>query len=183
MAQREPAAGQPLEPPEALRRRLDYTDAQLRAECVVHTHRTGGPGGQHRNKTESAVRLFHRASGLVVTGEERRSQHQNAANALERLRAALAIHFRAPLPPQVAWPESVQIRDGKLRVSETNPGFYHVLARALDALAAFGGKPQDAAAWLGVTTSSFTRFLADHPKAWQEANRIRSDFGLSALRA
>lgn len=178
-----PADGRPLEPPELLRRRLDYTDAQLRAECAVHTHRTGGPGGQHRNKTESAVRLLHRASGLVVTGEERRSQHQNAANALVRLRAALAIQFRAPLPPQVAWPQSVQIRDRKLRVSESNPGFYHVLALALDALAAFGGKPQDAAAWLGVTTTSFTRFLADHPKAWQEANRIRAEFGLPPLRA
>jgi hypothetical protein len=178
-----PADGRPLESPESLRRRLDYSDAQLRAECVVHTHRTGGPGGQHRNKTESAVRLFHRASGLVVTGEERRSQHQNAANALERLRAALAIHYRAPLPEQVVWPESVTIRDGKLRVSDSNPGLYHVLALALDALAAFGGKPQEAAGWLGVTTTSFTRFLADHPKAWQEANRIRAEFGLSPLRS
>ena len=171
-----------LEPPEALRRRLDYSDDQLRSECVVHTHRTGGPGGQHRNKTESAVRLQHRPSGLVVTGEERRSQHQNAANALARLREALAIHFRAPLPETVSWPESVRIQGGRLRVSAQNPGFYHVLGLALDALAAHGGRVSESAAWLGVSGSSLTGFLADYPKAWQEAGRIRSAAGLAPLK-
>jgi len=48
-----------------------------------------GPGGQHRNKTESAVRLVHLPTGLKVTATERRSQARNRARALERLRAAL----------------------------------------------------------------------------------------------
>lgn len=171
-----------MEPPAEIRRRLDYSDDQLRGECVVHTHRTGGPGGQHRNKTESSVRLFHRASGLTVTGQERRSQHQNASNALLRLRAAIAVQFRAPLPATCTWPAGVQIRDRMLRVSESNPAFFHALALALDALAAFGGAAQDAAAWLGVSTSSLTRFLAKHPRAWTEANRIRGEYGLPPLR-
>lgn len=170
------------EPPQALRLRLDWPDERLRSECVVHTHRTGGPGGQHRNKTKSAVRLMHRPSGLIVTGEERRSQHQNAASALHRLREALAVHFRCPLPPVVAWPASVNIQGGKLRVSESNAGFYHALALALDALEAHHGSPQEAAAYLGVTGSSLTKFLADHPKAWQEANRIRAAAGLGNLK-
>lgn len=169
--------------PAALRRRLDWPDGELRAECTVHTHRTGGPGGQHRNKTESAVRLHHRPSGLVVTGQERRSQHQNAASALARLREALAIQFRAPLPPAPVWPPGVQIRDGRLRVSETNPGYFQVLGLALDALAHFKAKPQDAAAYLGVSTSSYTRFLAENHKTWQEANRIRIEFKLPPLKA
>jgi hypothetical protein len=173
----------PRDSAEEIRRRLDYTDDRLRAECIVHTHRTGGPGGQHRNKTQSAVRLEHRRSGLVVTGTERRSQHENAASALARLREAIAVHFRAPLPAMLAWPEGVQVRDGRLRCNERNPAIYHVIGLALDALAALGGKPQDAAAYLRVTTSSFTRFLADHPKAWQEANRIRAAFGLPPLKA
>ncbi|TWT44170.1 Peptide chain release factor 1 [Phycisphaerae bacterium RAS1] len=172
----------PSESPAQLRRRLDLDDDRLRGECVVHTHRTGGPGGQHRNKTESAVRLFHRASGLTVTGEERRSQHQNAANALLRLREAIAVQFRSPLAERCVWPEGVHIRDRKLRVSESNAGFYHALGLALDALAAFRGVPQDAAAWLGVSTSSLARFLADHPKAWREANRIREEHGLPPLK-
>src|SRR5438874_224908 len=143
------ATDHPLSPAE-IRRRLDFSDAQLRAECVVHTHRTGGPGGQHRNKTESAVRLEHRPTGLSVTGQERRSQHQNAANALTRLREALAVQFRAPLPDELTWPASVQVRDQRLRVSESNAGFYHVLALALDALEAFKGNPKNAGAYLGV---------------------------------
>lgn len=170
------------ESPANLRLRLNFTDAQLRRECMVDTHRTSGPGGQHRNKTESAVRLRHEPSGLVVTGEERRSQHQNMGNALARLREAIAVQCRAPLPATFRWPENVQILGGHLRVSESNAGFYHILGSALDALAAFAGKPQDAAAYLGVSTSSYTRFLAKHAKAWEEANRIRAEQGLGRLK-
>jgi hypothetical protein len=171
-----------LESPSALRLRLDYSDERLRSECSVHTHRTGGPGGQHRNKTESAVRLHHRPSGLVVTGQERRSQHQNTANALERLREALAIGFRAPLPPAVAWPPTVSIRDEKLRVSPENAGYFHALGLALDALATYGGVVQDAAAYLGVTASSLAKFLHANPRAWTAAQAIRSAAGLPPLR-
>lgn len=129
------------------------------------------------------MRLRHTLSGIVATGEERRSQHENMANALARLREAIAVQFRAPLPEIFRWPEGVSIVDGKLRVSESNPAFYRVLGVALDALAAFGGKPQDAAAYLGVTTTSYTRFLAKHSKAWEEANRIRAKLGLRRLQS
>lgn len=176
-------AREPLEPSERLRARLELPDEQLRAECVVDTHRIGGPGGQHRNKTESAVRLFHRASGITVTGQERRSQHQNAANAILRLREAIAVRFRVPLSPQHVWPDTVRIQNARLKVAESNPAYFHVIALALDALAAFEGKPQPAADYLGVTTSSLVRFLADHDLAWREANQIRQKFGQSSLKA
>lgn len=173
----------PAEPPEQIRRRLAWPDDKLRAECVVHTHRTGGPGGQHRNKTESAVRLHHRPSGLIVTGEERRSQHQNVANALHRLREAIATYFRAPLPQSFAWPPSVRIQAGRLKVSVENPGYFEVVGVALDALLVYRGVPQDAAAYLGVSTTSYVRFLAEEPRIWQEANRLRRGFGLIPLKA
>ena len=51
--------------------------------------RSGGPGGQHQNKTESAVRATHVASGLSVVVREERSQHRNKALALERMAALL----------------------------------------------------------------------------------------------
>jgi protein subunit release factor A len=63
---------------------------KLLAECDVTTFRASGPGGQHRNRRESAVRLRHRPSGIVVVATERRSQHQNRAVALERLAERLA---------------------------------------------------------------------------------------------
>ena len=48
-----------------------------------------GPGGQHRNKTESGVRLVHRPTSVTVTATERRSQHENRSHALARLRERL----------------------------------------------------------------------------------------------
>ena len=74
------------------------SDEALLAECAVETFRAGGPGGQHQNKTESAVRLTHRPTGIVVTARESRSQHRNRARALDRLRAALRERERTPRP-------------------------------------------------------------------------------------
>lgn len=176
------SAREPLEPSEKIRLRLELSDEQLRAECVIDTHRVGGPGGQHRNKTQSAVRLFHRASGLTVTGQERRSQHQNTANALLRLREAIAVHFRAALPTVHRWPDAIRIQNGRLRVSEKNPAFFQVIAISLDALEAHEGRPAAAAEFLGVTTSSYVRFLAGHDLAWREANQIRTRYGQPPLR-
>jgi hypothetical protein len=168
--------------PEELRARLDFDDARLLAECDLHLHRTGGPGGQHRNKVVSAVRLCHRPTGFVVTATERRSQHQNKANALARLREAIAVGIRLPPPEPVIWPASVQLQNERLKVSTKNPAFYQVLALVLDELATRAGQVGTAAQQLHLSTSSLTRFLAEHPKAWTEANRIRHAAGLPPLR-
>jgi protein subunit release factor B len=69
---------------------LPETDEDLLRECEVETFRSSGPGGQHVNKTESAVRLTHRPSGVVVTSRQERSQHRNKALCLERLRKKVA---------------------------------------------------------------------------------------------
>src|SRR6476646_6588217 len=74
------------------------SDAQLLAQCAVDTYRASGPGGQKRNKTSSAVRLRHLPSGLIVIAEESRSQHENRARALRRLRQALYLKVRNDLP-------------------------------------------------------------------------------------
>jgi ribosome-associated protein len=58
----------------------------------------GGPGGQHRNKTESAVRLLHRPTGVVVTATERRSQGQNRGATLERRCGRLEALAHRPKP-------------------------------------------------------------------------------------
>ena len=61
----------------------------LLAECDVETFRSGGPGGQHANKVESAVRLTHRPTGEAVTRRDTRSQHRNKKLALDELRRRL----------------------------------------------------------------------------------------------
>src|SRR5512142_1513943 len=78
------------------RRALSLPDSALIAECEETFFVGSGPGGQHRNKTESAVRLVHLPTGITVTATERRSQARNRAAALERLRAALAPLSRRP---------------------------------------------------------------------------------------
>lgn len=65
---------------------LPESDEELLRECEVETFRASGPGGQHVNRTESAVRLHHRPTGLTVTCREERSQHRNKATCLRRLR-------------------------------------------------------------------------------------------------
>ena len=70
------------------------TEAQLLGQCDVDTYRASGPGGQKRNKTSSAVRLRHGPSGLIVIAEESRSQHENKAKALARLRREFYLKLR-----------------------------------------------------------------------------------------
>ena len=65
---------------------LPASDQDLLRECEVDTFRSSGPGGQHVNKTESAVRIRHVPSGVVVTSQQERSQHQNKALCLRKLR-------------------------------------------------------------------------------------------------
>lgn len=59
--------------------------ASLERDCAMEFFIAGGPGGQHRNKVETGVRLTHRPSGIGVTATERRSQHMNREVAFERM--------------------------------------------------------------------------------------------------
>ena len=74
------------------------SDDDLLAECDVDTFRSGGKGGQHANKTESAVHLRHRPSGIVVTSQQERSQHRNKQIALDELRRRLVQRNHRPKP-------------------------------------------------------------------------------------
>ncbi|HET9598644.1 MAG TPA: peptide chain release factor-like protein [Anaeromyxobacteraceae bacterium] len=88
----------------AARRALALGDDALLAECDEAFFVGGGPGGQHRNKTESGVRLAHRPTGVTVTATERRSQLQNRGAALERLRTRLLALAREPRPRRATRP-------------------------------------------------------------------------------
>ena len=74
------ATRRPLSPPPySLDREI------LEREVLVDVFRASGPGGQHVNKTESALRLTHPPSGVVVTSQDSPSQHRNRDTAFERL--------------------------------------------------------------------------------------------------
>ena len=69
------------------------------AECDVRRLRRSGPGGQHRNKVETAISLHHLPTGVRAEASERRSQAQNQSLALFRLRVNLALEVRRPCGP------------------------------------------------------------------------------------
>jgi hypothetical protein len=71
-----------------------FPDEKLLDECVMGQSRASGPGGQHRNKVSTQVTLTHQPTGLAATAGERRSQRDNKAMALRRLRLKLAVEHR-----------------------------------------------------------------------------------------
>jgi hypothetical protein len=162
------------------------TDAQLLAQCGVDTYRASGPGGQKRNKTSSAVRLRHAPTGLIVIAEESRSQHENKARALKRLRQALYLELRDPVAAGVLdHPDWCTARDagGRVRLGPRDPRFWPALGVAFDVLAATQARVSDAAGTLGVSTANLIDFLRIHPRAWQHANSLRLQFGQKPLKS
>ena len=91
--------------------KLPESDEELLRECEIETFRASGPGGQHVNKTESAVRLRHGPSGVVVTSQQERSQHRNKALCLQKLRKKIEkLNYRAPKRVPTRVPASVKNR-------------------------------------------------------------------------
>lgn len=151
------------------------TDSQLLGQCEVDTYRASGPGGQKRNKTSSAVRLRHVPSGTMVIGEESRSQHENKARCLKRLRQRLWLTLREPV-------QTEQPIKAVLGIGGRDARFWPTAGLVLDALEQFQGQVSTAAAWLGTTTGSLVDFLEIEETVWTEANRIRQRCGLGMLR-
>lgn len=68
---------------------MNPDEEKLLNECVVQTFLSSGKGGQHVQKTESAVRLIHLPTGIVVTSQQERSQYSNKRTCLEKLKKKL----------------------------------------------------------------------------------------------
>jgi len=163
---------------------LTASDEDLLKVCAVDAYRASGPGGQKRNKTSSAIRLRHEPTGLMVISEESRSQHENKARALRRLRLACALSLRVPvedIKPIVARVAQYCDRGGRFRVSSKNEEFGLLVAEILDVIAAYRGQLRGAAEALSISSGQLSRFLTNEPKVQAAANQIRHEHGLHPL--
>jgi hypothetical protein len=164
---------------------LKQTDGELLKSCRVDTYRASGPGGQKRNKTSSAVRLSHLPSGISVIAEESRSQHENKARALRRLRLAIALQVRSEWVTKEEPLYEAQTRNSmaeKMSISTRNPDYPLVVGVVLDTVSFCDGQISEAARCLGCSTGQLSKFLVSHPKVHAAVNELRSSRGLKPLR-
>ena len=165
---------------------LALDDRALFAQCRFDRFRASGPGGQKRNVTASAVRLRHDASGLTAEATESRSQHENRARALRRLRRTIALRLRTPValdgyapPPPLA--EAVRPGRGIL-LGRRDARFPAAVAALFDLLEAVGWRVSEAARRLGISTAALGRFVALDRAVLAAANERRRALQLPPLR-
>ena len=160
---------------------LALDEADLMRQCRFAPYKSGGPGGQKRNKTTSAVRLVHEPTGLVAQSSDFREQSVNRRRALHRLRYKLAAETRTPLdfrgyePP--AWLVALK-QDGHLTANVHNPAHARLAAHVLDVLEASGARLSMAAALLGIPVSNLVHLIEAEPTVGAAASRVRQKYGV-----
>ncbi len=157
---------------------------QLLRDVAERRTKRSGPGGQHRNKVETAVVLTHTPSGVTAEASERRSQAENRRVAVQRLRVNLALEVRtagnAEGSPSELWQS--RARGGKISVSAEHEDFPALLAEAFDRLHAADFDMQAAAQQLSVSASQLAKLVRQEPRAGVLVNRERAARNLSPLK-
>ena len=154
---------------------LAMEDEALSAECLLDFHKASGNGGQHVNKTSSAVRVKHAPSGLEAVCSEHRSQHDNRRCALNYLRMRIAFQIRRPADPG--------FRVGDPPVSMKNHAYPLWLAKLLDVFAESEFNPRQTAEKCGSGSTKLIKLFYRDSSLWQHVQNMRVSAGLSPLKS
>ena len=157
---------------------LDLDDDALLNHCHQECFRAPGPGGQHKNKTDSAVRLSVLDGTVTALCSDHRSQHRNRSEALKRLRSALAINLRMPIESE----GQSEIWQGPWKLGLKDKRYAKLLAHILDVMADNKWAVGLSAKVLGTSTGKLVRLLARDPHAWNAVNQARAKIDLVNLR-
>lgn len=171
--------------------RVDYllaSDDALIAQCEVDRYRASGPGGQHRNKTESAVRLRHKLLGVSAIGEDSRSQAENKVHAVRRLRSSIALEVREPVRldgfvPSPRLAAFVAAGTAPLGAKTKLTGeYWAAMAELIDLLVAGDLEIGTTAQRLGITTGAMSKLLLHDDQVGRVVNDLRRARGMRPLR-
>jgi hypothetical protein len=156
---------------------------KLLIQCNVKQTRGSGPGGQHRNKVETAIVVEHRQYGVIGQASEKRSQERNREVAISRLRTNLAVQIRTPTPRETVsllWRKRTE--SGKLRINPLHFDYAAILAEALDFVWQHNFEIPVAAQALGISSSQLIKFLKTNSTAFQALNSNRAGLGKAKIR-
>lgn len=161
-------------------------EAELIRQCRIEFGRVSGPGGQHRNRVDTAAWIIHEPSRIEAQGTERRSQAQNRHEAIKRLRRKLAVRCRTVTSrdhhrPSSLW--STRRQGDKMSVNPEHWDYAALLSEALDLVVARRYDIAGAAGLLGITMSQLSRLIRHEKSAFAAVNAGREAIGLPKLRS
>lgn len=164
---------------------VSLEDEDLLKQCSIVFGKSGGPGGQHRNKVETAATITHHPTGIVASAGERRRQIENRGKALRRLRLKLAIQVRSKVHPSRHRPSELWEgrRQGKqISVNPEHKDYPVLLAEAMDVVIARKFDVAGAAGVLGISMSQLAKLIRHNKHAFAQINDGRVKQGLPALK-
>lgn len=153
---------------------LEASAEELLRTCRFDAFKSTGKGGQKRNKTSSALRLIHSPSGVSVTADGSRYQHENRSEALKKLKYAIAFEYRNPTPSVLPF-ENIEM-------SPSNRNYHLWAAYMLDVFYESDFELKAAAEHCGISPSKLVKLVYRDSLLWQKLKHVMESLGLKALR-